>query len=138
MSHTEAAAGMQAAVTKLRLSPVLVKDHCVATVPGAIAPAPMIKADRRAAICPGPEALGINGLPDSLAQTVSVSAASAPAAALPSGFPAAQGAGSLTISGLPWGGNWAGPVMVRGQVTLGQISAPRSALIMGAGGGGPG
>lgn len=99
--------------------------------PAAKAQAELVTQTR--VICPGPEALGINGLPDSLAQTVSVSAVSAPAASLPSGFPALPGAGSLAISGLPSGGEWAGPVMVRGQVAFGQISAPRSALITGSG-----
>src|SRR5450759_4595444 len=51
-SHEEAAAGMQAVVTKPRLSPVLVQDHCVATVPGAIEPAPVTITDRAVETCP--------------------------------------------------------------------------------------
>src|SRR5674476_770448 len=38
MSHDDPAPGIQADVTKPRLVPFVVKDHCVATVPGAIAP----------------------------------------------------------------------------------------------------
>src|SRR5450759_450837 len=52
MSHEEAAAGKQAAVTKPRLSPVLVQDHCVATAPGAIEPTPVTNADRAVEIWP--------------------------------------------------------------------------------------
>jgi len=52
MSHEEAAAGIQAAVTNPRLPPDLVQDHCVATVPGAIAPAPVIKTDCATEIWP--------------------------------------------------------------------------------------
>jgi hypothetical protein len=88
--------------------------------------------------CPGPEALGIQGLPDSLAQTVSVAAVAAPVAALPLGFAAGQGAGSLTISGLGSGQGWTAPVTVRGQVVSGRISTPRSALISGVGAMAPG
>jgi hypothetical protein len=89
-------------------------------------------------ICPGPEALGIQGLPDSLAQTVSVAAVAAPVAALPLGFTAGQGAGSLTISGLGSGQWWTAPVTVRGQVVSGQISTAQSALISGVGAMAPG
>src|ERR1035437_5686269 len=39
-SHEEAAAGRQAVVTKPRALPVVVADHWVATVPGALAPTP--------------------------------------------------------------------------------------------------
>src|ERR1035437_6632435 len=46
MSHDDPAPGIQADVTKPRLVPFVVKDHCVATVPGAIAPAPATSADR--------------------------------------------------------------------------------------------
>ena len=79
-------------------------------------------------ICPGPESLGVQGLPDSSAQTVSVAAVSAPLASLPLGFAAAKGPGSLTISGLPAGGTWPAPVTVRGQVLSGQVSTNRSTL----------
>src|SRR5450759_1145066 len=44
-SHEEAAGGVQAAVTKARLSPVVTQERWVATGPGAIAPAPATKAD---------------------------------------------------------------------------------------------
>lgn len=84
-------------------------------------------------ICPGPEALGIAGLPDSVAQSVSVAAAAAPVESLPSGFAAGQISGSLTLSGLPSGGVWPVPVAARAQVVSGQISTPRSALVTGAG-----
>ena len=89
-------------------------------------------------ICPGPEALGIQGLPDSLAQTVSVTAATAPMAALPAGFTVGQGAGSLTISGLRSGEQGTVAVTVRGHVVSGQISSARPALITGAGALAPG
>ncbi|MBE3075909.1 MAG: hypothetical protein IMZ75_13355 [Actinobacteria bacterium] len=89
-------------------------------------------------ICPGPEALGIKGLRDSMAQTVSVTAVAAPVTSLPAGFAVGRGAGSLTISGLPSGEKWAGPVTIRGQVIGGQILTARSALITGAGAMAPG
>jgi hypothetical protein len=106
-------------------------------------PAPVTKAQaepvvQTQSICPGPEALGVQGLPDSAAQTVSVTAAAAPAAVLPLGFAAGQGAGSLTISGLGSGGGWTVPVTVRGQVVTGQISTARSALVTGVGSMAPG
>src|SRR5450759_394274 len=44
-SHEEAAAGIQAAVTSPRLSPLLTQERCVATVPGAIAPSPATSGD---------------------------------------------------------------------------------------------
>lgn len=89
-------------------------------------------------ICPGPEALGVAGLKNSLTQTASVAAVAAPAASLPGWFVAGQGAGSLTISGLPSGGTWAAAATVRGQVVSGQISRAQSALIAGAGAVAPG
>jgi hypothetical protein len=89
-------------------------------------------------ICPGPEALGVEGLPDSSAQAVSVAAVGAPLAALPSGFLTGPGAGSITMSGLPPGGAWAAPATAGGQVILGQISDPRSVLVTGAGSMAPG
>jgi hypothetical protein len=90
------------------------------------------------AICPGPEALGVASLKDSLAQTVSVTALAAPLASLPGWFPAGSGRGSVTISGLPSGGTWAAPATVPGQALSGQISTPQSALIAGAGALAPG
>ncbi len=89
-------------------------------------------------ICPGPEALGIAGLPNLLAQTVSATAVTAPAASLPAGFATAHAAGSVTISGLPSGGKWPAPATVRGQVVSGQISVAQSVLITGAGAMAPG
>ncbi len=90
------------------------------------------------AICPGPEELGVAGLKDSRVQISSVTAVSAPPEALPVGFGAGQGAGSLTLSGLPTGGTWSAPVTVRGQVASGQISTAQSALVAGAGAIAPG
>ncbi|MHB8187197.1 MAG: DUF5719 family protein [Dermatophilaceae bacterium] len=89
-------------------------------------------------ICPGPEALGVAGLQDSLAQVATVTAVSAPEAALPSGLVDAKSAGSLEVGGLPAGGAWAAPVTVRGQTTTGQISTAQSALVAGAGSMAPG
>jgi Family of unknown function (DUF5719) len=89
-------------------------------------------------VCPGPEALGIEGLKDSQAQNASVTAVTAPLASLPVGFAGGQGAGSLTISGLPSGGAWAAPATVRGTPVSGQISTAQSALIAGAGAIAPG
>jgi len=89
-------------------------------------------------ICPGPEALGVQGLPDASAQTVSVAAVGAPPAALPSGFVTSPGAGSLTLSGLPSGGVWAAPATAGGHVIVGQISDARSALVSAAGSMAPG
>src|SRR5665811_144886 len=63
-------------------------------------------------ICPGPEALGVADLTDSLTQVASVTAVAAPLASLPAGFAAGQGAGSLTLSGLPAGGAWDAPATV--------------------------
>ena len=90
------------------------------------------------AICPGPEALGVAGLQDSLAQVATVTAVSAPQSALPPGLAAAQSPGSLQIGGLPTGGAWADPVTVRGQITSGQISTAQSALVSGTGAMAPG
>jgi len=90
------------------------------------------------AICPGPEALGVEGLTDTKAQLVSVTAVAAPLSSLPVGFVAGQGAGSLTLSGLPAGGTWAPPAGVRGQVVSGQLSTSMSAMIEGAGAIAPG
>ena len=107
----------------------------------AAAPASTAHADPVAmsqTICPGPEALGVAGLNDSQAQLSSVTAVTAPLASLPTGFAAGQGAGSLTLSGLPAGGTWAAPVTVRGQVISGQISAAQSALVAGLGAIAPG
>jgi len=106
-------------------------------------PAPATKAQaepvvQAQSICPGPEALGIQGLPDLVAQTVSVTAAAAPLAVLPWGLAAGQGASSLTISGLGSGGGWTAPVTVRGQVVTAQISTARSALFTGVGAMAPG
>ncbi|HEX7461128.1 MAG TPA: DUF5719 family protein [Dermatophilaceae bacterium] len=89
-------------------------------------------------ICPGPEALGVADLTDSLTQVASVTAVAAPLASLPAGFAAGQGAGSLTLSGLPAGGTWDAPATVRGQVVSGQISTAQSALVAGAGAMAPG
>ena len=97
--------------------------------------APVTKAQP---ICPGPEALGIEGLPDSTAHTASVSAVTAPLKSLPAGFAAGRGPGSLTIGGLPSGGTWGAPATARGQVVPGQISTARSALVTGAGAMAPG
>jgi hypothetical protein len=46
MSHEDVVAGTQAEVTNARLVPVFVQDHCVATVPGAIASTAVADADR--------------------------------------------------------------------------------------------
>ena len=89
-------------------------------------------------ICPGPEALGVTGLPDASAQTVSVAAVSPPTAALPSGFVTGASAGWLSLSGLPPGGAWAAPATAGGHVIVGQISDARSALVTGAGSMAPG
>lgn len=89
-------------------------------------------------ICPGPEALGVAGLKDSLTQAASVTAVAAPAASLPGWFAVGKGAGSLTISGLPSGGKWGAAATVRGQVVTGQISRAQSALIAAAGAVAPG
>ena len=89
-------------------------------------------------VCAGPETLGVEGLAKSPPQEVSVTAASAPVAALPSGFVAAHAEGSLTIGGLPTGGKWAAPIRVRGQVVSGQVSTARSALVTGTGALAPG
>ena len=90
------------------------------------------------AICPGPEARGIAGLRDSLAQMVSVTAAAAPESALPTGLAVGQNAGTLKMSGLPTGGTWADPVTVRGQTTSAKIATAQSALVAGDGAMAPG
>jgi len=89
------------------------------------------------AVCPGPEALGVEGLHGSSAQTVSVAAASAPALALPAGTATGSG-GSLMFDGLPAGGAWPGPASLRGQVISGPVSTARSALATGSGAMAPG
>lgn len=88
---------------------------------------------RTVSICPGPEALGVEGLKDSAAQTVSVMAAAAPVASLPPGFTPGKGKGSLTVSGLPPGGSWGAPVTLRGQGVSARLSAARSAMVTGSG-----
>jgi hypothetical protein len=108
------------------------------TTPGPATKARAEPVTKAQPVCPGPEALGIEGLPDSSAQTVSVAAVTAPSGSLPAGFAAGRGAGSLTISGLPFGGRWAAPATARGHVVRGQISTARSALVTGAGGIAPG
>jgi hypothetical protein len=108
------------------------------TTPGAVARVVADPVSLTRLICPGPEALGIEGLPDSSRQTVSVTAAGAPAASLPRGFATGTGDGSLAISGLPSGGRWAAPVVARGAVLSGQLSTAQSALITGAGALAPG
>lgn len=105
----------------------------------APAAAPLVEPISQAqAICPGPEALGIAGLRDSLAQVVAVTAAAAPEAALPAGLAIGQSAGTLRLSGLPAGGTWADPVTVRGQTTSATISTAQSALAAGDGAMAPG
>jgi hypothetical protein len=89
-------------------------------------------------ICPGPEALGVEGLPDSSTQAVSVVTAGAPPGSLPSGFVTGPDAGSLTMSGLPSGGTWPAPATGRGQVISGQVSTARSVLVTGVGAMAPG
>jgi hypothetical protein len=89
-------------------------------------------------ICPGPESIGVEGLSDSPAQTVSVAAVAAPASSLPPGFVPAAGNGSLALSGLPSGGTWTRPVTVRGEVALGQMATAGSALVTGLGAMAPG
>jgi len=84
-------------------------------------------------ICPGPEALGVEGLKDRAAQTVAVMAAAAPVASLPPGFTPGKGEGSLTFSGLPPGGGWGPTVTLRGQVISARLSAARSAMVTGSG-----
>lgn len=84
-------------------------------------------------VCPGPEAIGVEGLPDSSGQTVSVAAVGAPAAALPAGY-VTGGDGSLTFDGLPAGGIWPRvPATLRGQVISVPVSTARSALATGNG-----
>ncbi|NMM22807.1 MAG: hypothetical protein HHJ11_04820 [Phycicoccus sp.] len=114
------------------LSLVRGTSHASATTPRV---EPITQAQ---AICPGPEALGIAGLTDSLAQVVSVTAAAAPDSALPTGLAVGQNAGTLTMSGLPTGGTWAAPVTVRGQTTSATISTAQSALVAGDGAMAPG
>ncbi|HEY5249316.1 MAG TPA: DUF5719 family protein [Dermatophilaceae bacterium] len=90
------------------------------------------------ALCPGPEALGVKGLPHSSAPTVSVTAAAAPPASLPSGFVTGTGHGFLRIRGLPAGGSWPAPLTVRGPVVAWQVSTARSGLVTGTGSMAPG
>jgi hypothetical protein len=108
------------------------------TTPAAATRAEVEPVVQTQSICPGPEALGIQGLPDVAAQSVSVTAATAPVAALPPEFAAGQGAGSVTVGGLGLGGGWTVPVTVRGQVVTVRISTARSALITGIGALAPG
>ena len=109
--------------------------------PAAAAPALTAHADPvgvAQAICPGPEALGVAGLKDSRVQSSSITAVTAPVAALPNGFAVAEGAGSLTLSGLPAVGTWAAPATVRGQVISGRVSTAQSVLVAGDGAIAPG
>jgi len=89
-------------------------------------------------VCPGPETLGVEGLPASPAQTIEVSAVSAPLAALPPGSVTVPGRGAVTISELASRGSWAAPVTVRGQVGSGKVSTAMAALVNGSGALAPG
>jgi Family of unknown function (DUF5719) len=106
--------------------------------PSAVATARVELVTQTQSICPGPESLGIEGLPEPLGQTVSVSAAAAPMAALPPGPVAGPDLGSLTISGLPSGEQLALGTAVRGGVVGGQISTAKSALVTATGAMAPG
>ena len=131
-----AAAGTGLVLGATQVSTPLDLVHPAAAVPALAAhadPVPMAQI-----ICPGPEALGVAGLKDSRVQISSITAASAPLAALPAGFAPSQGAGSLTLSGLPGGGTWAAPATARGQVVSGQISTAKSVLVSGDGALAPG
>ena len=89
-------------------------------------------------VCPGPESTGVEGLPGSAGQSVSVAAVAAPEESLPSGLVPAPGDGSLALSGLPSGGTWGRPVTERGQVTSGRLATAGSALVSGLGSLAPG
>jgi len=135
-SLTVAAAGGGLVLGATYLSAPLNLAHVAAPGPALTAhPQPIAVAQT---ICPGPEALGIAGLKDSLAQIASVTAVAAPLASLPAGFAAGEGPGSLTISGLPSGGAWGASATVRGQAVSSQISTAQSALIAGVGAVAPG
>jgi hypothetical protein len=101
--------------------------------PGTAARAAADPVTYSASVCPGPEALGVEGLRDSSAQRVAVLAASAPAAALPGAFVPDGGRGSLMVGGLPPGGTWPSPVTIRGQVVAAQLSEARSAMVTASG-----
>ncbi len=108
-------------------------DLAPAATPRTVVKAVADPVTRAVSICPGPEALGVEGLKESGAQTVSVIAAAAPVASLPAGFTPGNGRGSLTVSGLPPGGSWGARVTLRGQVVSAQLSAARSAMVTGSG-----
>ena len=131
-----AAAGTGLVLGATQVSTRLDLVHPPAAVPALAAHADPVAVAQ--SICPGPEALGVAGLKDSRVQISSVTAATAPLAALPMGFAPGQGAGSLTLRGLPGGGTWAAPATARGQVVSGQISTAQSALVSGEGALAPG
>jgi len=109
-----------------------------AASPGSASRAQVVPVSQTQAVCPGPEALGIDGLPDAAPQTVSVVAAAAPVAALPPGSAANPGAGSVTLGGLRPGESWVAPAAVRGQVVAANSSTAQSALVTGSGAMAPG
>lgn len=106
--------------------------------PGAVTRGMTEPVTQTRSVCPGPEALGVEGLPARAAQTVSVTAMGAPGEALPAGFAPGGGPGSLAISGLPPGGGSAVPVGVRNRAISIHQSTARSTLITGTGALAPG
>ena len=108
------------------------------SLPGPVTGVPAQPVAQTQSICPGPETIGVTGLPDSAGQTVSVAGVTAPAASLPSGLAPDQGPGSLTIGGLPPGVKVTAPATERGQIVSAQISTARSASVVGTGALAPG
>lgn len=89
-------------------------------------------------ICPGPQDLGVTGLPGTATsrQRVDLLAAAPPAAALPAGL-ASAGKGTLGFSRLPGAGTLGAPLTAgdrdRARVLTASESSARSAVLAGAG-----
>lgn len=90
---------------------------------------------RSAVVCPGPEAMGVQGV-KSARQTVRVVATTAPGAVLPAGVQP-LGEGALRPTTLP-GGTDVPPVVTRGATTQQDVSTARSVLLSASGSLAPG
>ena len=109
-------------------------DVSAPAVDGALAPARPVALTRGSAVCPGPQDLGVTGLPSAttVRPRVDLLAAAPPAAALPAGT-AADGNGTLAFGALP-GRSALGSALSagdhdRGSVLTAYVGSPRSAVL---------
>jgi Family of unknown function (DUF5719) len=109
-------------------------DVTAATVDGALPPARPVALTRGGAVCPGPQDLGVTGLPaaTTVRQRVDLLAAAPPAAALPAGT-ANAGNGTLAFGALPGRGALGSALSAgdhdRGSVLTAYVGSARSAVL---------